>query len=152
MALKAKIANQVQTNEQGLIEGTIITVLEIDERTHMEKGKEVVSSAQFEFKIQSVGSQKPVVYHIWTGQTFNNEKYKTADGKLDYNKFTRLMLQLEIIKESDLKKLDSLTEIDVEACQGLKVSFELESSQKNKNLKIPKLTSIKREDPLLEEI
>lgn len=147
MALKAKIANKVQTNDKGLVEGTIISVLEVEERTEIEKGKEVYYPAQFEFQIESEGSQKTVTYRIWTRQTFNNEKYEKADGKQDYNTFTRLMLQLQMIKESDLKDLDSLTNIDVEACEGLKISFELEPSQKNKGLKIPKLTSIKPIQP-----
>ena len=108
MALKAKVANKVQTNDKGLVEGTIITVLEIEERTELEKGKEVYYPAQFEFQIESEGSQKNVIYRIWTRQTFNNEKYEKTDGKQDYNNFTRLMLQLEMIKESDLKDLDAL--------------------------------------------
>jgi hypothetical protein len=143
MALKAKIANKVQTTEKGLVEGTILTVLEIEERTELEKGKEVFYPAQFEFQIESKGSQKNVIYRIWTRQTFNNEKYEKADGKQDYNNFTRLMIQLEMIKESDLKNLDSLSDFDVESCEGLKIIFELEASQKNRGLKIPKLTSIK---------
>ena len=147
MALKAKVANKVQTNDKGLVEGIITSVLEVEERTELEKGKEVSYPAQFEFQIEVEGSQKTVTYRIWTRQTFNNEKYEKSDGKQDYNNFTRLMLQLQMIKESDLKDLDSLTNIDVEACEGLKISFELEASQKNKALKIPKLTSIKPIQP-----
>jgi hypothetical protein len=143
MALKAKIANKVKTNASGLVEGTIINVLEVEDRTEIEKGKEVYYPAQFEFQIEVQGSQKNVIYRIWTRQSFNDEKYPKSDGKLDYNSFTRLMIQLEMIKESDLKDLDSLNDFDVEACEGLNISFELESSQKNKGLKIPKLISIK---------
>ena len=53
------------------------------------------------------------------------------------------MLQLELIKESDLKDLDSLVNFDVESAQGLKITFELEPSKKAKGLNQPKLTSIK---------
>jgi hypothetical protein len=145
MALKAKIANKVVSNASGLIEGTIINVLEIEERTEIEKGKEIKFGAQFEFQIEVEGTQKNVVYRIWTRQTFNNEKYENANGVKDYNGFTRLMLQLNLIKESDLKDLENpaLLDFDVESVQGLKISFELEASKKNKGLTVPKLTSIK---------
>lgn len=145
MALKAKIANKVISNASGLIEGTIINVLEISERTEIEKGKEIKFGAQFEFQIEVEGTQKNVVYRIWTRQIFNNEKYEKSSGVTDYNDFTRLMLQLDLIKETDLKDLEStvLTNFDVESVQGLKISFELEPSKKNKGLTVPKLTSIK---------
>jgi ribosomal protein L21 len=145
MALKAKVANKVQTNSTGLIEGIITKVLEIDEKTEIEKGKEVVYAAQFEFQIEVEGSQKSITYRIWTRQTFNNEKYKKDDGTQDYNTFTRLMLQLDLITESDLKNLESskFADIDVESVEGLKVQFELEDSRKNKGLKVPKVSSIK---------
>jgi hypothetical protein len=143
MALKAKIANKIQTNASGLIEGTINNVLEIEERTEIVKGKEQTFRAQFEFQVEVEGSQKSVTYRIWTGQTFNDEKYEKVDKRADYNDFTRLMLQLELIAESDLKNLDSLAEFDVESAQGLKISFELEPSKKAKSLNQPKLTSIK---------
>ena len=145
MALKAKVANKVQTNSNGLVEGIITKVLEVDEKTEIEKGKEVVYVAQFEFQIEVEGSQKPVTYRIWTRQTFNNEKYQKDDGTLDYNTFTRLMLQLEMITESDLKDLETskFDDIDVESVEGLKIEFELEESRKNKGLKVPKLSTIK---------
>lgn len=149
MALKAKVANKVQTNEKGLVEGTIIQVLEIEERTEIERGKEVTYAAQFEFQIKAEGSQKDVIYRIWTRQTFNNEKYERDDKPTDYNDFTRLMLQVEAITESDLKDLSNpkLTNFDVESLEGLKLTFELESSKKAKGLKVPKLTSIKPAKP-----
>jgi hypothetical protein len=145
MALKAKVANIANTNQKGLVEGTIVEVLEIGERTEIEKGKEIKYVAQFEFRIESNASQKPIIYRIWTRQTFNNEKYEKQDGRNDYNDFTRLMLQLETISEADLKDLKSpkLSNFDVESVQGLKIEFELESSKKSKTLKVPKLTSIK---------
>jgi len=145
MALKAKVANKVQTNEQGLVEGTITQVLEIDERTEIQKGKEITYGAQFEFQIESEGSQKPIVYRVWTRQSFDNEMYEKADETKDYNGFTRLMLQLNLIDEADLKDLQSskLTDFDVEAVVGLKVQFELEPSKNIKGLKVPKVTSIK---------
>ena len=144
MVLKAKVANKVQTNEKGLVDGTIIKVLEIEERTEIEKGKEVTYAEQFEFQIEAEGSQKSIIYRIWTYQNFNNEK-SSEKRENDYNDFTRLMLQLEAISESDLKDLKNpkITDFDVENVEGLKIQFELEPSKKAKGLKVPKLTSIK---------
>ena len=149
MALKAKVANKVQTNEKGLVEGIVTKVLEIEERTEIERGKEITYTAQFEFQIEVEGSQKSVTYRIWTRQTFNNEKYERDDKPTDYNDFTRLMLQLEVIKESDLKDLNNplLTDFDVESVEGIQITFELEPSKKAKGLKVPKLTSIKPVKP-----
>lgn len=151
MALKAKVANKVVTTESGLVEGTIVQVLEIEERIEIEKvkgkDKEVKYRAQFEFHIESEGSQKSITYRLWTGQSFNNEKLREKDKVQDYNDFTRLMLQLEVISESDLKDLQNpkLTDFDVESVEGLKILFELEPSKKAKSngLKVPKLTTIK---------
>lgn len=147
MALKAKVANKVLTTESGLVEGTIVRVLEVEERIEIEKGKEVKYRAQFEFRIESKGSQKNITYRLWTGQSFNNEKLREKDKIQDYNDFTRLMLQLEVISESDLKDLQNpkLTDFDVESVEGLKIQFELEPSKKAKSngLKVPKITSIK---------
>jgi hypothetical protein len=143
MALKAKLANKVSTNKSGLVEGTITTVLEVEERIEVEKGKNQKYVAQFEFQIESEGTQKTIVYRIWTRQNFNDEKFDKEDGTTDYNTFTRLMLQLELIKEADLKDLTSLKDFDVEQCEGLKIQFELEKSKKSKVLKQPKLTSIR---------
>lgn len=162
MVLKAKIANKVQTNGSGLIEGTLINVLETDEKFEDSKGNAISEEEfqelkklgkkvnyfrpQFEFHIEVPGSQKNVIYRMWTGQIFNDEKtekFEKVGKPVDYNDFTRLMLQLELIKESDLKNLDSLVDFDVESVQGLKISFELEPSKNAKGLNQPKLTSIK---------
>lgn len=160
MALKAKVANKVETNEKGLVDGIITSVLDIPERFEDSKGNEISEeefeelkkekkkvnyfSPQFEFHIEAKGSQKSVVYRLWTRQNFNNEKYEKSDEKVDYNDFTRLMLQLELIKETELKNdLDSLKNFDVEQCEGLQIQFELEPSKKARGMKVPKLTSIK---------
>jgi hypothetical protein len=161
MPLKAKVANKVQLNEQGLVEGTITTVLEKDKRytdaknneiskeqfeeLKKQKKKPILYSEQFEFHIEVEGTQKNVVCRVWTNQNFNNEMFKKNDDSIDYNSFTRLMLQLEIITESDLVDLSNpkLTDFDVESLEGLKIVFELEPSKQGKGLKVPKLTTIK---------
>jgi len=150
MSIRAKIANKVQTNENGLVEATVIKVLEVDERTEVVKSKEIIYGAQFEYHFQSEGSQKPIIYRIWTGQCFNNEMYVKPDESKDYNSFTRLMLQLELIDESDLKTLQNhkLANFDVEAAVGLKVQFELEPSKNAKGLNSPKVSTIRPIKPI----
>ncbi|GEM_PF-2796530 len=159
MILKAKIANKVKTTDSGLIEGTIIQVLEIPERFEDSKGHQISKEdyldlknlgkkvrrfdPQFEFQIEAAGTQKCVTYRIWTRQTLNNEKYKKPNGVVDYNSLTRLMLQLELITYEELTALDTLSNFNIDSAEGLKVQFELETSKKQKGLKIPKLTSIK---------
>lgn len=142
MALKAKIANKVESDAQGYVEGTIISVLECDEKTEIIKGKEVTYAEQFEFQIESTGTIKPVIYRIWTSQKINNEKFELEDGVTDYNKLTRLLLQLQIIDETALKDLSSIN-VDVESLEGTKIKFKLEKSKKTRGLSIPNIRSIK---------
>jgi hypothetical protein len=143
MALKAKIANKVESDAQGYIEGKIVAVLDCEETTKIEKGKEVIYAAQFEFQIEAQASQKPILYRIWTGQTLNNEKYELDDGTKDYNKFTRLMLQLELIDEKELKENLGSININVDDAEGMSIKFKLEKSRKTKGLSIPVVNSIK---------
>jgi len=159
MALKAKVVNKVQTNDKGLVEGVITNVLEVEERFQDSKGnsishddylelkaankKPVRYDSQFEFQIKVEGSQKPIVYRIWTGQTLNDAKHEKLDKSEDYNTLTRLMLQLEVINESGLKNLESLSSVDVQCVEGFKINFQLEPSKKTKGFSEIKLNSIK---------
>lgn len=142
MALKAKVANKVDSDSQGYVEGTILSVLECDEKTEIVKGKEITYAEQFEFQIESIGTIKPVIYRIWTSQKINNEKFEIEDGVKDYNKLTRLLLQLEVIDEAALKNLNSI-DVDVETVEGTKIKFKLEKSKKTRGLNIPNIRSIK---------
>ncbi|HLL44965.1 MAG TPA: hypothetical protein VK369_17565 [Segetibacter sp.] len=143
MALKAKIANKVETDVQGYVEGKIVAVLDVEETTKIEKGKEVIYAAQFEFQIEAQASQKPILYRIWTGQTLNNEKYELDDETKDYNKFTRLMLLLGLVDEKELKEKLGSININVDDAEGMCIKFKLEKSRKTKGLSIPVVSSIK---------
>lgn len=143
MALKAKVANKVQVNDNGLVEGTLIQVLETDERIEVEKGKDIKYESQFEFHIEVPGTQKNVIYKLWTGKNINNEKYEKPDKTVDYNKLTKLLLQLGAITESQLKDLSKLNDFDIESVEGLKIQFELQPSKKGNGLKEPKVSTIK---------
>jgi len=142
MALKAKIANKIETDSQGYVEGTIIAVLPCDERTEIVKSKEITYAEQFEFQIQSPGSLKPIIYRIWTGQKVNSEKFVHDEKLTDYNKLTRLLIQLQMIDEKLLNDLSAI-DVDVEKLEGTKIKFKLEKSKTKKGLDIPNLRSIK---------
>lgn len=142
MALKAKIANKIETDAQGYVEGVIISVLECEEKTEVIKGKEVTYAEQFEFQIESTGSIKPIIYRVWTSQKVNNEKFEIEDGLSDYNKLTRLLIQVGMIDEKALETLN-IIDVDVEKLEGTKIKFKLEKSKKTRGLSIPNIRSIK---------
>jgi len=58
MVLKAKIANKVSTQENGLTIGEIIAIEDIEEHTDKEGKKEVFYASQFEFQIAVKGTKK----------------------------------------------------------------------------------------------
>lgn len=142
-ALKAKVANKAITDDSGYVQGTIKSVLDIDERTEKQGRKEVRYAAQFEFNVIAEGSQKPITFKFWTGQNLNSEQFENEEtGNTDYNRFTRLCLQLELIKQSDLKNLDTIELPDIESVEGQLIKFKLIKSRKNPALSIPDISSI----------
>lgn len=144
MPLKAKIANKTVVNESGMVEGTIINIIDIEEHEEIEKGKSVTYGAQFEFQIKAKGTQKDIVYRIWTSQKIDDRKYEFGK-KQDFNKFTRLLIQLEVLNDECLENgeyKNIASKLDLETLIDTKVQFELENSEKNKMLKIPKVSSI----------
>lgn len=143
MALKAKIANKIELDDEGFVTGTIVAVIDCDEKTVIEKGKEVTYAEQFEFQIESLGSIKPITYRIWTSQKVNNDKFEIEEGVTDYNKLTRLLIQLQKIDEKTLVKNLKEINVDVESVEGTKIKFKLEKSKKTRGLSVPNLRSIK---------
>lgn len=141
MSLKAKVANKFLTDSDGYAIGVVARVVEIPEHTKKVGKKEVNYAAQFEFLIQVESSQKLITLKVWTGQTLNNEQFK-VNGITDYNKFTRLCLQLGLVTEADLlTKLNSL-QVDVEAVEGTQIKFKLEKSRTKEGLHVIDIRSI----------
>jgi hypothetical protein len=138
MALKAKTANKPVIDENGYVVGTIKNVLEIEERVD-NSDKKNKYSAQFEFIVIGEGSVKPITYRFWTGQILNSEKFGDSQ---DYNRLTRLSLQLGLIQESDLDNLEKIDMPDFEELEGLKIKFKLEKSQKSQGLSVISIPSI----------
>lgn len=144
MALKAKVANKVVTDVKGFCEGTIQSILEIEERIEKQGKKDVKFAGQFEFTIISDGTAKSISHKIWTGQNINSEKFTNQEsGEIDYNRLTRLLINLELIKESELTKIKDAELPDLESLEGLQIKFKLEQSKKNQLFSVIDISSIR---------
>jgi hypothetical protein len=143
MALKAKIANKPLLDNKGYCTGVIDSVLDIEDREEKQGRKTVKYAAQFEFIISSEGSHKPITYRFWTGQNLNSEKFKNEEtDSYDFNRLTRVCLQLELIKESDLASINDDKLPDLEQIEGIKIKFKLEPSRKNRVLQVPDISTL----------
>jgi hypothetical protein len=143
MALKAKIANKPLLDSKNYCLGVIECVLDISEREEKQGRKTVKFAAQFEFTIKSEGTHKPIFFRIWTGQNLNSEMFTNDETETkDYNRLTRLCLQLGLIEESDLSKIKEDKLPNLEELEGTKIKFKLEPSRKNQALQIPDISTI----------
>ena len=141
MPLKAKIANKPITDSKGYVSGIIENILDIPEREEKQGKKTIKYAAQFEFVIKSDGSHKPITFHFWVGQNLNSDKFLVED-KEDFNRLTRLCLNLGLILESDLPEIKDSELPDLESLEGRQIRFKLEASKTNKSLLIPDISSI----------
>jgi hypothetical protein len=142
--LKAKIANKSILDSSGFCEGIIQSILEIDERVEKIGKKSIKYAAQFEFSIISEGTAKSITHKIWCGQNINSEKFTNPDnGEIDYNRFTRLLINLELIKENELAKIKDDELPNLESLEGKKIKFKLEQSKKNQAFSVVDISSIR---------
>ncbi|MCT7981596.1 hypothetical protein [Laspinema olomoucense] len=146
MPLSTKKANKPVIDDHGYVTGTIVNIEECESNFNQE---------QFEFTIESQGTSKVINFKLWTGQNLNSKKFpygepdkksnkksKTEENEnLDYNKLTRLSLNLGMIKESELLA-DKVENFDLETLKGKEVQFKLEVV-KGKTLQTIDLSSIK---------
>ena len=148
MVLKAKIANKVSVEDNGLTIGEIIAIEDIEERTDKEGKKEVFYACQFEFLIKVKGTKKDIVMRFWTGQNINSEQFEVEGGdKNDYNRLTRFLLNIGLLDAKKLTELDKAkledSDIDLEVLIGLKIQFKMNKSVKRKGLSVIDINSIK---------
>jgi hypothetical protein len=146
MPLKAKIANKIVADDNGYTIGEIIDINEIDEHTEKEGKKEVTYASQFEFLIAVDGTKKQTLLRFWTGQNINSEKFENeGDDTTDYNRLTRLLLNMGVLDAKKLADLDKEkeSEIDLEALRGRKIQFKMNKSVKRKGLSVIDIKSIK---------
>ena len=149
MVLKAKIANKIVADDSGYTTGEIIDINEIDEHSEKEGKKEVAYSSQFEFLIAVEGTKKQTLLRFWTGQNINSEKFE-LDGdekNTDYNRLTRLLLNMGLLDSKKLTELDKAkledSDIDLEVLIGQKIEFKMNKSIKRKGLSVIDIKSIK---------
>jgi hypothetical protein len=148
MVLKAKIANKVSTQENGLTIGEIIAIEDIEEHTEKEGKKEVFYASQFEFQIIVKGTKKDIVMRFWTGQNINSEKFEVeGDETTDYNRLTRFLLNMGLLDSKKLAELDKAkiaeSDIELDSLIGQKIEFKMNKSIKRKGLSVIDIKSIK---------
>ena len=148
MVLKAKIANKVSTQENGLTIGEIIAIEDIEEHTDKEGKKEVFYASQFEFQIIVKGTKKDIVMRFWTGQNINSEKFEVeGDETTDYNRLTRFLLNMGLLDSKKLAELDKAkiaeSDIELDSLIGQKIEFKMNKSIKRKGLSVIDIKSIK---------
>jgi hypothetical protein len=130
MALNPKMANLLKLDSDGYAYGelTSVTLIDADDNDF---GKE-----QFQFDFTASATMKPIILKIWTGLTLSGLKH--GDGKdRQYNKLTKLLLQLGSINESELitayaegKELP----LNLDTLIGTKVKFRPLKTAKSKGL------------------
>ena len=152
MALKAKIANKIATEENGLTIGEIIAIEEIEEHTEKEGKKEVFYASQFEFQIAVKGTKKDILMRFWTGQNINSEKFEDDEtGNSDYNRLTRFLLNMGLLDAKKLAELDKAkiaeSDIELDSLIGQKIEFKMNKSIKRKGLSVIDIKSIKPVKP-----
>jgi hypothetical protein len=148
MVLKAKIANKVSVEENGLTIGEIIAIEEIEEHTEKEGKKELFYASQFEFQIVVNGTKKDILMRFWTGQNINSEQFEVeGDDKTDYNRLTRFLLNMGLLDSKKLAELDKAkiaeSDIELDSLIGQKIQFKMNKSIKRKGLSVIDIKSIK---------
>jgi hypothetical protein len=148
MPLKAKIANKIVADDNGYTTGEIIDINEIDEHTEKEGKKEVTYASQFEFLIAVEGTKKQTLLRFWTGQNINSEKFENeGDNSTDYNRLTRLLINMGLLDAKKLSELNKTqledSEIDLDTLRGQKIQFKMNKSIKRKGLSVIDIKSIK---------
>lgn len=148
MALKAKIANKIQTENNGFTIGEIIAIEEVEEHTEKEGKKEIFFKSQFEFQVAVKGTKKDILMRFWTGQKINSEQFEDEEsGTSDYNRLTRFLLNLGLLDSKKLAELDKAkiedSDIELDSLIGRKIQFKMVKSIKRKGLSIIDIKSIK---------
>lgn len=152
MPLKAQIANKIVADDNGYTVGTIIDINEVEERTEKEGKKDVYYAPQFEFLVEVQGTKKSTRMRFWTGKKINSELFENEEtGKEDYNRLTRLILNMGLIDNAKLIEYDKAdveeSEVELDVLKGQKIRFKMDKSIKRKGLSVINISSI---EPLKE--
>ena len=130
MALNPKMANMPKLDKDGYCMGELATITALD-ASDSDYGKE-----QFLFDFIATGTMKPINLKIWTGVTLSGERF--TQGKIDdYNRLTRLIIQLGAVNETDLTtayQAGKELPLDLDALVGTKVKFKTVKTAKSKGL------------------
>lgn len=143
MASKFRLANSPVVDDNGFANGTIESI------TFLEEGESDYSGEQFEFTINTKGTQKDISLKIWTGVKINSDTYSNGKSK-EFNKLTRLCIALGLIKIADLKAIKNEADLEklnlddkFESLKGQNLQFKLTKNPKSKGLSQIDLETIK---------
>ena len=133
MALNPSMGNTIKLDADGyaIAELTAISKLESSESDY---GKE-----QFLFNFSVDASRKPLTLKLWTGVTLSLDKFSFGFGFQDYNKLTRLLLELKAITKRQLieaRQEGNDIPIDLNDLMGLRIKFKPQKNIKSKELEI----------------
>jgi hypothetical protein len=147
MKARIKVANNLVKSENDIYTGVIVNTGFKMVKDTKKTGRDVeeFEYQAFEMVVEFAGTTAPVQISLLAGSTINNEpvEVRYADrGKKNavniYNRFTTLLLKLDILKESELssviddamlEKLDS----DIEKLNGRSINCKLSKNAKGFN-------------------
>jgi hypothetical protein len=139
MALDPKMGNALKLDADGYATGelTAITALEASDSNY--------DKEQYQFDFIVNASKKPLTVKLWTGVTLSGEKFSYDGKKPDYNKLTKLLLNLDVItKEQLLEAHHEGKDIPITLSKmiGTKVKFKPLKTAKSKGLSQIDLTTL----------
>ena len=131
MAFNPKVANTLKLDADGYGYGELTDIIAL-EASDSDYDRE-----QYEFSFTVNASKKPLTIKLWTGVTLSAQKFSSDGKKGDYNKLTRLLLNLEAITKEQL--VDAHSEgkdipISLNSLVGTKVKFKPLKTAKTKGL------------------
>ena len=129
MAIDPRMANLLKLDNDGYAYGELTSVTLVDDNDY--------NREQYEFSFIVNASKKPLTVKLWTGVTLSTQKFSRDDKKPDYNKLTRLLLNLEAITKEQLVEAHRAGKdipITLDSLIGTKIKFKPLKTAKSKGL------------------
>jgi hypothetical protein len=131
MAIDPRMLNALKVDNSGFATGELTAITDVD------SSESNYDREQYEFEFVVNATKKPLIIKLWTGVTLSGEKYAIDGKKSDYNKLTRLLLNLEVITKEQLVEAHRKGEdipISLDSLIGTKIKFKPLKTAKSKGL------------------